>query len=47
MCTSIYHYQKLDKAASDLLSLPHQRTQQWSKMTQKNVQASQSKTTDH
>lgn len=34
--------QKLEKATSDLLSLPNKRTQQWSKMTQKNVQASQS-----
>merc|ERR1719378_871378 len=32
---------KLDKVTNDLFNLPNKRTQQWSKMTQKNVQASQ------
>ena len=35
-------FQKLDKGGGDFFNLPNKRTQQWSKMTQKNVQASQS-----
>ena len=34
-------FQKLDKSPSDFLNVPSKRTQQWAKMTQKNVQASQ------
>ena len=33
----------MDKNAGDAFNIPSKKTQQWSKITQKNVQASQSK----
>ena len=33
----------MDKNAGDAFNIPNKKTQQWSKITQKNVQASQSK----